>query len=123
MSENPSDHAPEESSLILSSIQAASVHVPLAGDILRGADSIAEFIYANRADRRKIYNLAGTAQPPIFRLVATICARKSVLLSWIEAPEQQSAIYPQRQSRRLKRTQRSLTIPGSHIRRYERQFS
>lgn len=55
----------------------------LAGDILYGADGIAAFLYGDGKLRRKVYNLVETARLPHFRLGAAICARKSVLLSWI----------------------------------------
>lgn len=55
----------------------------LAGDILHGAEGIAEFLYGDRKLRRKVYNLVETARLPHFRLGATICARRSALLSWI----------------------------------------
>jgi hypothetical protein len=59
----------------------------LAGDILYGAESIAEFLYGDGKQRRKVYNLVETARLPHFRLGAVICARKSVLLAWIAAQE------------------------------------
>jgi hypothetical protein len=59
----------------------------LAGDILYGADGIAEFLYGDGKLRRKVYNLVETARLPHFRLGAVICARKSVLLAWIAAQE------------------------------------
>jgi hypothetical protein len=59
----------------------------LAGDILHGADGIAKFLYGDRKLRRKVYNLVETARLPHFRLGAVICARKSVLLSWITEQE------------------------------------
>jgi hypothetical protein len=59
----------------------------LAGDILYGADGIAEFLYGDRKLRRKVYNLVETARLPHFRLGAVICARRSVLLHWIQAQE------------------------------------
>jgi hypothetical protein len=59
----------------------------LAGDILYGADGIAEFLYGDRKLRRKVYNLVETARLPHFRLGAVICARRSVLLDWIQAQE------------------------------------
>jgi hypothetical protein len=59
----------------------------LAGDILYGADGIAEFLYGDRKLRRKVYNLVEKACLPHFRLGAVICARRSVLLNWIQAQE------------------------------------
>jgi hypothetical protein len=61
----------------------------LAGDILRGADEIAAFLFGDRSDRRKVYNLVETGMLPHFRLGVSICARKSALLEWIKAQEMQ----------------------------------
>ncbi len=60
---------------------------PLSGDMLYGADGIAEFLFGDRKHRRKVYNLVETGQLPVFRLGANICARKSVLLDWIGRQE------------------------------------
>jgi hypothetical protein len=59
----------------------------LAGDILHGADGIAEFLYGDGKLRRKVYNLVETERLPHFRLGAVLCARKSVLLAWIAEQE------------------------------------
>jgi hypothetical protein len=59
----------------------------LADDLLRGADEIAEFIFGTRGGRRKIYYLAETSHLPVFRLGSVLCARRSVLLSWIAGQE------------------------------------
>jgi hypothetical protein len=61
----------------------------LGGDLLRGADAIAEFLFGDRRQRRRVYYLTGEARVrlPHFRLGAIICARKSTLLRWIEAHE------------------------------------
>src|SRR6202167_5501908 len=59
----------------------------LSDDILRGADEIAEFIFGDRADRRKVYYLAECTKLPIFRLGSVFCARRSVLMNWIAAQE------------------------------------
>ncbi len=61
----------------------------LAGDLLRGADEIAHFIFGDRGSRRKVYYLAECTRLPVFRLGAVLCARRSVLLRWIEGQEQQ----------------------------------
>ncbi len=68
----------------------------LAGDLLRGADEIAEFIFGKRGGRRKIYYLAETSHLPVFRLGAVLCARRSVLLRWISG--QESRVLPPRES-------------------------
>ena len=62
----------------------------LAGDLLRGADQIAGFLFGNPKERRKIYHLAETSRLPVFRLGAVVCARKSTLLSWIIEQEMQA---------------------------------
>jgi hypothetical protein len=56
-------------------------------DLLRGADAIAAFLYGGSEQRRKIYHLAATSNLPVFKLGSMICARKSVLLKWIEDQE------------------------------------
>ncbi len=68
--------------------------LPLADDILRGADAIAEFIFGARASSRKIYYLAETSHLPVFRLGSVLCARRSVLMSWIAG--QESRVRPPR---------------------------
>ena len=59
----------------------------LADDLLRGADSIAEFIFGTPGCRRKVYYLAECSRLPVFRLGSVLCARRSVLLSWIAGQE------------------------------------
>ncbi len=59
----------------------------LADDLLRGADEIAEFIFGNKAGRRKIYYLAECTRIPVFRLGSMLCARRSVLERWIASQE------------------------------------
>jgi hypothetical protein len=61
----------------------------LGDDLLRGAGAIAEFLFGDRSQRRKVYYLTGeaTVRMPYFRLGAIICARKSTLLRWIEERE------------------------------------
>jgi hypothetical protein len=66
---------------------AQSTPNELASDILRGADEIAEFIFGERGDRRKVYYLAECSRLPVFRLGSVLCARKSVLLHWISEQE------------------------------------
>jgi hypothetical protein len=62
----------------------------LAGDLLRGADEIAEFIFGSRGSRRKVYYLAECTRLPVFRLGSVLCARRSVLLDWISGQEKQA---------------------------------
>jgi hypothetical protein len=63
----------------------------LGQDLLRGAEEIAAFLFGDRKHRRKVYYLAGDAKArlPVFRMGAVICARKSTLLTWVEAQEGQ----------------------------------
>jgi hypothetical protein len=58
-----------------------------ARDLLHGADEIAQFLYGSKALRRKVYHLASTSNVPTFKLGSMICARKTVLLAWVEAQE------------------------------------
>lgn len=67
---------------------------PLADDILRGADKIAEFMFGDPGERRKIYHLAEKSRLPVFRLGAVLCARKSVLLAWIAEQEARATATP-----------------------------
>ena len=60
---------------------------PLAYDLLRGADEIAEFIFGKRSSRRKVYYLAEYTRIPVFRLGSVLCARRSVLMNWISTQE------------------------------------
>jgi hypothetical protein len=61
----------------------------LSEDLLRGARQIGEYIYGNHhhCHRRKIYHLVQTSRLPVFRLGSVLCARRSVLMRWIESQE------------------------------------
>ena len=59
----------------------------LSGDILEGADAIAEFLFGSKESRRKVYYLAECSKLPIFRLGSVLCARKSVILRFISGQE------------------------------------
>ena len=59
----------------------------LAQDLLRGADEIADFLFGDARQRRKVYHLAETSRIPIFRLGSKLCARPSVLMAWIASQE------------------------------------
>lgn len=84
-------------------INVQSTHVPspipmplsdtLSDDLLRGADAIADFLYGDARQRRKVYHFAETSRLPIFRLGSVLCARRTVLLHWIN--EQEKRGYPQ----------------------------
>jgi hypothetical protein len=56
-------------------------------DLLRGAEEIAKFLFGNRNQRRKVCHLVATSNLPVFKIGSMICARKSVLLNWIEEQE------------------------------------
>lgn len=71
-----------------SSISTSSHH--LADDMLRGADEIADFVFGNKSQRRKVYHLAETSRLPVFRLGSVLCARRSVLMAWIADQEQRA---------------------------------
>lgn len=62
-----------------------------AKDLLRGAEDIALHLYGDRNLRRKVYHLAATSNLPVFKLGSMICARKSVLLKWVEDQERRHA--------------------------------
>jgi len=58
-----------------------------AKDMLRGADEIARFLYGDPDQRRKVYHLVATSNLPVFKLGSMICARRSILLTWIADQE------------------------------------
>ncbi len=57
-----------------------------AGDLLRGASEISQFLFGDRRLRRKVYHLA-RARLPVFKLGSMLCARKSVLLKFVSEQE------------------------------------
>jgi hypothetical protein len=59
---------------------------PKPGD-LRGAEAIAEYIFGDRRQRRKVYYLAECSKIPIWRLGSTLCLRPSTYESWIKDQE------------------------------------
>jgi hypothetical protein len=67
----------------------------LADDLMEGADPIAEFLFGDRTQRRKVYRWASEVNPeerlPTFRRGGIICGRKSTILRWIAEREQCSA--------------------------------
>ncbi len=73
-------------------LNSAKASPTLAGDILHGADAVAEFLYGDRKSRRKVYHLVENANLPVFRLGVNICARKSVLLEWIGRQERRQVV-------------------------------
>jgi hypothetical protein len=62
----------------------------LADDILLGANQIAEFLFGDRGARRKVYHLVENSHLPYFRFGFVLCARKSVLMTWIEEQERRA---------------------------------
>lgn len=56
-------------------------------DLLAGADAIAAFMGIKP---RRVYHLAETQRLPVFRLGATLCARRSTLVRWIEEMERET---------------------------------
>ena len=63
----------------------------LGSDLLRGADEIAKFLYGQPGGRRQVYYLAAHSRLPVFRLGSVLCARRSVLMQWIESQERKVA--------------------------------
>jgi hypothetical protein len=59
----------------------------LANDLLYGAAAIAEFMFGDEDERRKVYALAESKQIPVFRLGTILCARKSSLIADVAARE------------------------------------
>ena len=68
-------------------IASPSPDRPGAGDVLYGAEEIAAFVFGDAKHRRRVYSRVASGQLPVFRIGASICARKSVLLGWMEAQE------------------------------------
>ena len=60
----------------------------LSDDLLRGAAAIAEFLYGDAEERRKVYALHEKRAIPTFLLNNIIHARKSSIMRAIEAHEQ-----------------------------------
>jgi hypothetical protein len=66
---------------------ALSLNAEFAPDLLRGGAEIAEFLFDDPQQRRKVYHLAKTSRLPVFRLGSLLCARKSTLLEWVARQE------------------------------------
>lgn len=71
---------------ITSSKPATELDQATAGDLLYGAAQIAEFLFGDPKQRRKVYYLIESCRLPVFRL-GSICARRSTLIAWIAAQE------------------------------------
>lgn len=63
--------------------------ITIADDLLHGAAAIAQFIFGDAKQRRKVYCLIESGRLPVFRL-GGISARKSTLLAWIAIQEQRA---------------------------------
>jgi hypothetical protein len=74
----------------------------VAGDLLEGAEEIAEFLFggeadpaARRARLRRTYRLTSEVKPadqlPVFRIGSLLFARRSTLLRWIAERERRPA--------------------------------
>jgi hypothetical protein len=61
--------------------------VAFSEDLMIGAAPIAEFLFGHPRKVRKIYYLSQHSRMPLFRIGSRLCARKSVLLVWIEQQE------------------------------------
>lgn len=55
-------------------------------DLLCGADNIAAFLGIKV---RRVYHLVENNVLPVFRMGATLCARRSTLIHWIEEKERE----------------------------------
>jgi hypothetical protein len=72
-----------------------ALDMPLAGDILEGADEIGDFMFPNVEDpaarRRRVYRLSTEVPPadrlPLFKIGSLLFARRSTLLKWISERE------------------------------------
>lgn len=71
--------------------QALQNESDFAGDVLWGAEAIAEFLFGDASLRRKVYHLVETSRLPVFRLGARLAARRSVLVSWVAQQEARNA--------------------------------
>jgi|HubBroStandDraft_6_1064221.scaffolds.fasta_scaffold169552_1 hypothetical protein len=82
--------ASDELAVVAHNREAGPV-LSLAEDLLRGASEIAEFVFGDAEDRRRVYHLAvevkAEQRMPVFRLGNVICARRSTLLRWIAEQE------------------------------------
>ncbi len=56
-------------------------------DVLRGADAIAEFLYGDPKQRRKVYYLCEKTNFPHYVEGSRKCARRSSIRRWIEEQE------------------------------------
>ena len=71
----------------MAEIASGSADARLADDMLTGAAAIAEYLFGDARERRRVYHLARTGQIPVFHLGALVCARKSTLKAAVEEAE------------------------------------
>ncbi len=64
-----------------------SIEAGISDDMLLGTEAIAKWLLGDGAEARKIYGMAEAGRLPCFKIGKRICARKSVLLRWIEQQE------------------------------------
>lgn len=73
----------------LAEVAPAALVTTIGDDLLEGADAIAAFLFGDGGDKRRIYHLVQQGALPSFRMSNIVCARKSTLLAWIKAQEEQ----------------------------------
>ena len=63
--------------------------MPLADDLMTGAEAIAKFMFGEATDtnKRRVYHAADKLGLPTFRIGATLCARRTTILKWIAKQE------------------------------------
>lgn len=68
---------------------ANNTGLPLADDLMTGAEAIAKFMFGEATDtnKRRVYHAADKLGLPIFRIGATLCARRTTILNWIAKQE------------------------------------
>ena len=70
---------------------ATSADDALSDDLLSGAAEVAQFLFGNQGERRRVYHLTAKGELPCFHMGGTLYARKSTLLAWISQREHASA--------------------------------
>lgn len=68
-------------------VNPATAEPCLADDLLRGTKRIADHLYGDERQARKVNYLFETKQLPLFKLGGMICGRKSTLSRWIAEQE------------------------------------
>lgn len=59
----------------------------LGPDLLEGGAAIAEYLFGDASQCRRVYRLVERGRIPTFRLSGQICARRSILRKFIEDQE------------------------------------